>query len=273
MPALDLGSGADAAIAMVATSSPRLPDAARILAACDATAASPARKRGLFGALFGRMSSTAAAKLWKDGNLVTELRGGHLAVSLMPAPIPWRDLEGPCATAWWWPQATEQMRSHRYHFLVALIRGDIERVERRVLLTHVVRAVVSTTDAIGVYWGEGTLVHEPRMFLEQSARIAPDHIPGMLWIDVRVEPNADKSFRCFTTGLAPLGFLEIEVARSLLKPQDLIELIGDTACYIVNGRKRIKDGETMGRTETERYKVRHVPSMFGRGKVMRLLMQ
>ena len=36
----------------------------------------------------------------------------HCAVSLMPAPIPWPELEGPCATAWWWPQATERMRAH-----------------------------------------------------------------------------------------------------------------------------------------------------------------
>jgi hypothetical protein len=165
------------------------------------------------------------------------------------------------------------MRAHRYHFLVALIGGDIDAVDRRVLLTHAVRAVITSTDAVGVYWGEGTLVHEPRMFLEQSADAASDHIPGPLWIDVRVELNADKSLRCFTTGLAPLGFLEIEVARSLLPAQELMEFMGDTACYIVNGRRRINDGETMGRTATERYKVRHVPSMFSRGTVMRLVMQ
>ena len=28
----------------------------------------------------------------------------------MPAPIPWSNLEGPCATAWWWPDATEKMK-------------------------------------------------------------------------------------------------------------------------------------------------------------------
>ena len=67
-----------------------------------------------------------------------------------------------------------------------------------------------------------------------------------------------------------MGFLEIEVARSLLPAEELMEFIGDTACYIVNGRN---DGETMGRTATERYKVRHVPSMYSRGMVMRLVMQ
>src|SRR5690348_15960692 len=29
--------------------------------------------------------------------------GGILGLGMMPAPIPWTDLEGPCATAWHWP--------------------------------------------------------------------------------------------------------------------------------------------------------------------------
>jgi hypothetical protein len=48
--------------------------------------------------------------------------------------------------------------------------------------------------------------------------------------------------------------------------------IGDTACYIVNGRRQIKPGQTMGRTPTEQYKVLHAKSMFERPHVMRLEM-
>ena len=33
------------------------------------------------------------------------LGGNTAAVALMPAPIPWSNLEGPCETAWWWPEA------------------------------------------------------------------------------------------------------------------------------------------------------------------------
>ena len=44
--------------------------------------------------------------------------------------------------------------------------------------------------------------------------------------------------------------------------------IGDTACYIVNSRLQIPDGDTMGRSASERFKVRHGASMFDRGRVM-----
>ena len=103
-----------------------------------------------------------------------------------------------------------------------------------------------------------------------TSSISGTNIPGPVWLDVRVEPVGDDAVRCFTTGLAPLGFREIEVVRSTLPPNEVMEFIGDTACYIVNNRKQIKHGETMGRTATEQYQVSCAPSMFDRGEVMRL---
>ena len=255
------------AIALVATSTTKLPAASRILAACGLKTSSSG---GLLGSLFGRKATVSKSHEWKDNNLVTEFREATLAVSLMPAPIPWNGLEGPCATSWWWPEATERMRAHKYHFIVALVGGSIEPVERRVILTKVVCTIVHDSDAIGVYWGEGTIVHEPGEFIRQAKSVNVHKIPGPLWIDVRVEENSDGSFRCFTTGLAPLGFLEIEVESSRLPRQELMGFIGDTACYIVNARKHIKAGETMGRSPTEQYKVRHGASMFDRATVMYL---
>ena len=259
----------DVALAFVCTASTRLPPANQIVAA----AGGPSRKSGsLLGRLFGAKPATSEEQAWEGTNLVFKFRDGMIAVALMPGPVPWDDLEGPCATSWWWPEATERMRAHKYHFIVTVMGGTIPPVERRVILTNVVRAVLRNTDAVGVLWAEGTLVHEPSAFLEQSEGISETHIPGPLWIDVRIEQNEDNTLRCFTTGLAPLGHMEIEVPRTTLKPQELIEFVGDTACYIVNTNTPIADNETLGRTATEKFKVRHAKSMFDRGTVMRINM-
>ncbi|MFO1006489.1 MAG: DUF4261 domain-containing protein [Planctomycetaceae bacterium] len=258
------------ALALVATTSTRLPNAAKIVAACDMN---PKTKRGLLGSLFGPKDNPSPEYVWDGNILFFPLRDAQIAVSLMPVPIPWSSLEGPCETAWWWPNATEAMHGHSNHFIVAIIGGTIEPVERRVILTRVVSEVVSNTDAVGVYWGEGTLVHEPKEFVARASSINPEDIPGTLWIDVRVEENEDGTFRCFTTGMAPLGFLEIEVENSNLAPDELMGFVGDTACYIVNKRLRIPDGDTMGRTAAELYQVRHGRSMFDRANVMHLVMR
>jgi len=259
----------DVAIAMVATSSLRLPPAKEIVAAAGGRSS---KSPSLLGRLFGAKPNAPAEQQWQDKNLVFNFRDGMIAVALMPGPIPWSDLEGPCATAWWWAEAAERMRAHTYHFIVTVMGGTIPPVERRVILTRLVSAVLRHTDAVGVYWAEGTVVHEPTSFLEQAEGISETQIPGPLWIDVRLETNDDETLRCFTTGLAPLGHLEIEVPRATLKPQELLEFVGDTACYMVNTSTPIADGETLGRTATEKFKVRHMKSMFDRGTVMRINM-
>jgi hypothetical protein len=243
------------AIAMVATNSERLPDLQSILAAAGVAT-----------------ESASAGQKWDRNSFVFQSQGGMVAVSLMPGPIPWSQLEGPCATAWWWPDAASAMSSHKFHFLVAVMGGEIEPVERRLILTRVVSAVLQSTDAAGVYWGEGTLVHEPNQFVSMADGADGTNIPGMLWLDIRIEATDGGAFRCFTTGMSPLGFREIEVEQSNLPPDELLGFIGDTATYIVNGRVTINDGATMGRTATEQYRVRFAPSMFDRGEVMRLVM-
>lgn len=259
----------DPAIAMVATSGDRLPRAASIVAAAGVRGGG---KGGFLRSLFGRGSAPPAEHEWEGPALVFAVGDAQLAVSLMPGPIPWSDLEGPCATTWWWEDAAEQMRSHTHHFLIALIGGSLEPIERRLLLTKVVAAVVAESEAVGVYWGEGTLVHEPSRFLKAAKGADADNIPMPLWVDVRVEPNPDGTSRCFTTGLAALGFLEIEVRNSALKREELWEFVGDIAMYVVSGRKQIPDGDTMGRTADEKYRVRHGKSMFDRPRVMQLIM-
>lgn len=252
--------GPSPALAFVATRSGKLPDLSSI---------EPPRKKSLFS-FFKKQPPKPE---WKDEKFIVHFGESIIAVALMPAPIPWAELEGPCATAWWWPDAGKHMKKATHHFIVTVMGGDIPPVERRILLSNIVSAVADGADTVGIYWGEGTLVHKPSEFIEQVSDASPDNIPGRLWIDVRVEKNPDGSFRCFTTGMKPLGFREIEVVKSKLDPSELMEFIGNTSCYIVNNRMEIPDGDTMGRTASEKYKVKHTKSMFKRPDVMQLVMQ
>jgi hypothetical protein len=209
---------------------------------------------------------------WEGTNAVFSVADAMVTVAMMPAPYPWEDLEGPCATSFWWPDVTSVLRGHQFHVLCGVIGGSFTPLERRVILTHVVRAVARTTDAIGVYWAEGTVVHEVKQFIEDSAGVAIDQVNLTLWIDVRIEPNGDGTCRCFTTGLTPLGHMEIEVERTKRAPDDLWGFIGDTASYMVERNIHFKNNETVGSSAAERFKIHHAPSMFDRGTVLKILM-
>ena len=85
-------------------------------------------------------------------------------------------------------------------------RDEVVAVTARVLLTHVTRAVVRSTDAIGVYWGEGTLVHEPRMFLEQSAEPRRKTFPAHCGLTSASSSTPTSRCAASRRGWRPWGF-------------------------------------------------------------------
>ena len=199
----------------------------------------------------------------KEGTISFDLGEDHAAVALMPAPIPWSNLEGPCATAWWWPEATEKMKNHTSHILVALVAdGKDNLIDLNIKLTHLTAAVVAHTEAVGIYWGNGTLVHDPHVFIEQTQNMSPENLPLPIWIDFRVERNDDGSYRLFTTGMKAFNKMEIEIPHSQNEPAEVFDFACCIADYILTKNSRIEDGHTIGRSETEKVRVTHAPSMW-----------
>jgi hypothetical protein len=203
-----------------------------------------------------------------DNTITCWLGDDMVAVSLMPAPIPWSDLEGPCATAWWWPEATDRMRKHTSHVIVALMGETGELLERHIRLTHLVAAVAANTDAAGIYWGSGTVVHDPQAFQVQSANLAPDNLEPQLWVDMRLEQNDDNSYRYFTTGMQAFGCPELEIRKSQRRPDEILDFGYAIVNYILTSGVTIKDGETIGRSADEKIKARHKPSMWDKNRTI-----
>jgi hypothetical protein len=254
--------GSECAIAMVATSSERLPSVAKIKKAC-----------GLQGSLFERVLSKFGKRKieeqWNENVLMLECDDSQIVVVLMPGSIPWSQLEGPCATAWWWPDATEAMQQHKYHFIAMVRGGEWNEVARRVILAGVIQGVLESTDAVGVYWGDATLVMQPELFIANVRPATIDDVPMMVFADVRVEEISDGVYRCFTTGMESLGFHEIEVDETTMEPDVLMEFILDSAKYIVDNYLEIPEGNTFGRDAHKQFKIHYRPSMFDRDIVMK----
>ena len=198
----------------------------------------------------------------KENGFILGLGRDHAAVALVPVPIPWSKLEGPCATAWWWPQAAEAMRGHSAHALVALAGETGNPLQRHITLTHLVAAVLSHTDAVGVYWGGGAVVHSPEAFLEQAQDFSPENLPIPLWIDFRVEPNDDGSHRLYTTGMNAFGKPEIEILHSAQQAAEIFNFASSIAEYVITRNPNIEAGHTVGRSPTEKIPATYGPSMW-----------
>ncbi|MDI7277294.1 MAG: DUF4261 domain-containing protein [Anaerolineae bacterium] len=249
------------ALAMVALSEPRLP--------------TPEALQAYLSDNLGLAVRVEAARAGDGGlsSLALDMGSSRGFVGLMPVPIPWPELEGPCATAWWWPEATEVMRAHRAHAVVSVVGPGEDLIESFLVLTRLAAGVAATADCAGVYWGAGTVVHPAQGFVEKARQASRDDLPLMLWVDFRVQRTAPGTYRLFTTGLEALNEMEIEIGPVERKPQELLDLAYATAHYVLTSGATVCDGHTIGRSEAERVRIRFARSMWGgHGKVVRLEM-
>lgn len=190
-----------------------------------------------------------------EGIEVFRFGDGLAAISLMAAPIPFEELEFPCAAAWYWPTAEEEMRTHNSHLLVALVDGPDDPIERHRRLTELVASAAALTDAVGIFWGSGGNVHESRAFLDSAHQMTADVIPLELWVTIRFVPEDDGSVSCITDGLEEFSLNEIEVVSSRREPQTLLEYVYNVAYYLIENGPVIHEGETIGLNEDERFAV------------------
>jgi len=207
----------------------------------------------------------------KDNTLSFDLGDAAVIMGLMPAPIPWSDLEGPCATSWLWPEAAQVLRGHKNH-LVVTVSSAAGAVERAKLLSIVIASILQTCpQAVGVSWGAGGLVISPKLFREFAVQMLLEGLPLYIWIDFRVFPSDTGRMCCFTQGLAALGHMEMETQNSPENVGELRERFFGLACYVLENGPVIRDGDTVGEDANERIHVTYAPSAFGhKGKVMRL---
>lgn len=196
-------------------------------------------------------------------NLLTLTLGEYTAAAtLVPRPIPAGQLAGPAEAAWYWPEAAAALERHTAHLLVTLVDEGGRTLEKAITLTRLTAALAATTPSVGVFWGPGRLVHPPAAFIDQASTASEHNLPLFLWIDFRVEAVAG-GIRLFTTGLEALGAQELEVAHYVGDASELVGFVYNVAHYILERRKTIGEGDTIGLTDAVQVTAHRAPSMLG----------
>jgi Domain of unknown function (DUF4261) len=75
----------------------------------------------------------------------------------------------------------------------------------------------------------------------------------------------------FTTGLAPLGYMDIEIPRIDMEIGEFREWLLEIVCDPLENGPVLMDGRTIGTSTQQQIRIRHCPSSFGHpGNVIRL---
>lgn len=209
----------------------------------------------------------------EDNTLAFNLDNAEVVIGTMPAPVPWPDLEGPCATSILWPDAAATLPGHTHHAIVT-VRGELGPVALSTVLTQVTAAIMATTPGTpGVFWTNAALIVPKDMFIDFAVDILPIGPPLTIWVDSRVGwTEADAFSSGFTTGLAELGLMELEAEKATEPPAELRKRFEAIAGYLLENGPVIRDGDTLGESADEKIRIVYGPSAFGiEGTVMRLV--
>jgi hypothetical protein len=186
----------------------------------------------------------------------------HFTVALMPKAIPWSELSGPAETAWHWPEAEARLKPHRAHLLVSAGSDTPDVVELMLALTRVVAAAALSAQAVGIYWGGATQVHDVEAFVHEARTASREQLPLYLWLRFGLVGEDDGTTSLHTTGLAELEHMEIEFPHSAFDPQTLVDRAFNIAHYLLDKGPVLEHGHTIGISAAERIAISHGPSMF-----------
>jgi len=185
--------------------------------------------------------------------------GFPVLVCLTPMPIPWAELEGPCAENDLWPEATDVCRQHQAHLVIGLL-GEPDPIPGHLMLTHFAAAMAMEAGALAVYWGNGGVVQPTELFCRLAADAWPESLPLMLWVSFHKFMYDGAPFVA-TQGLDAFGLMEVEGGSAALPPKQLLAHVFDIAHYLCVQGPVLKDGDTVGSNAQERFPVKYLPSV------------
>ncbi len=204
----------------------------------------------------------AELKLGPSGKtLEIELNDEEITVAPALHPVPKEVTRNALENAWYWPDAESRFGGHRSH--MAVVIKDVSESSARLksmLLTRLTSVIGEALGYVGVYWEPAEAVHSSEAFSESSRAMSEKELPLRIWVRFNLVENPDGTHSLYTTGLDPLGFLELEVRASKRPPENIQGWAFNIAHFLLDRGVLIPDGDTVGVSQSEWIRVHHLPS-------------
>ncbi|HXU69230.1 MAG TPA: DUF4261 domain-containing protein [Polyangia bacterium] len=185
---------------------------------------------------------------------------GTAFVALMPVPVPQGEADeaaryslSAIGTGW-------KLGPHKAHLMVTFHGaggdGALAALNR---FTSLVAAVTQSAPAVGVYWGEAGATHDPKYVVATAAE--PGIVPRItLWTGVSMARDGASRLSLLSLGMKQLGLPELLLTAPKGDAGRAFETFFDLLAYVAERGKALPDGDTVGRSESERLPVHYVAS-------------
>jgi hypothetical protein len=193
------------------------------------------------------------------GTLEFEMGGGGSAlVALMPVPVPNQEADEAARYSVSALGGRWKLPPHKAH-LVVTAQGAGTAVEALAAFTSVVAAVVEASPAVGVYFGNAGATHDPKFFRD-LAREHDANAQLMLWSGVSIAQAAGGRVELLSLGMKQLELPDLLLVAPAGKGNEALPMLYDLLAYLVSRGAPLPEGDTVGRSATEKLPVHYVTS-------------
>jgi len=200
---------------------------------------------------------------------VFKIDGETIAIASMPVQIPQGDIEGTAQYAYNWPTVLEDLKDHTGHVLVTIMTGQKSIPERFELLSRVLYSMFKTSDVVGVYQGNQSLLIPKQQYIDGIDMLEENSFPVMLWIYFGLR-KLETGNCAYTYGLKDFNKQEIEIIDSKLSLEELYDFLLNITSYIIENDVVLKSGETIGSTADQKISITSSKGIFVEGESIKL---
>lgn len=186
-----------------------------------------------------------------NNSFVFNIDSGMVAIGHIPAPIPLGDIEETAQYAYNWQTALQDIKQHKSHLIVSVMQGGQDQITRFRIFTQVLCSLLRTTNSIGVYKGNQSLLIPKDDYLNEAELMIDEYLPLDLWIYFGLRETV-KGNSGYTYGLKEFGKSEMEVVNSSQTLEDIRGFLFNIAHYVLDHDVIFQDGQTIGFSEEEK---------------------
>lgn len=190
-----------------------------------------------------------------DESSVLTIDNYNIAIGNIPLPIPRNEIEETASYNYYWENGKEETSKHKGHIIVSIINGGKNPVKENILFNKVVSSILNNSKSIGVYIGGRTLLLSKEFYQANLEDISESNLPinNLIYFGIRKE-NSKTSI--YTYGLKDFRKKEMEIIESEHDVDDLIGMMYNLTSYVLESDVTLKDGETIGMSETQKLKIK-----------------
>lgn len=144
---------------------------------------------------------------------------------------------------------------HAAHLLVTTPGESTPESRRR--HTRIVAAVAVAASAPAIYDGSACATHPTQFYVDLAGA---ESLPVPLWTGVRIARESPELLWVLSLGMASFELPNLLLKFRREQAEDAVAFLLNTAEYMIERGEAPADGQTIGRSETERYRVEHFPS-------------